>query len=181
MPERYKQPHLEVTGLTREIAQEHIDDLVRLANQIPEVTYSPEDILADQKGDRLQHNKWDHSLVVFDGGSPVALVMGYERQAEGNDQYPRDTIYISELAVAQTHQGRGVARRLLAEFFRNSFKSGFRTLKGELNYSIQTNSAEWNEHVVELYESFGFKKRALKDYPNRTDVVLGVSAEDLSL
>ena len=165
--------------LTRELATSHADALALLASQIPQVEYSPNDILAEQKSDRELLNKWQHSLVVMDGDVPIAFVMGYERRAEGNTQYPTDTLYISELAVAETHQQQGIARSLLQQFFEYNGSVGFLTLDGDLNYSIQTNSAEWNEHVVKLYESFGFKQRAMTEYPNRTDVVLGVNADKL--
>lgn len=167
--------------LTKEVAEIHLDRLCELANLIPEVNYTPEDILADQKGERQLHNKWQHSLVVMEGDKPIAFVMGYEREAEANDQYPQNTLYVSELAVAPDQQGKGIARRLLIEFFTKNNALGFLTLEGELNYTIQTNSADWNKNVVSLYESFGFTERATKDYPNRTDVVLGVGASELTL
>ncbi len=127
------------------------------------------------------YNKWDHSLIIIDGDEPVAFIMGYERTAEGNDQYPANTLYISELAVAADKQQQGIGSSLLRAFFEHNNQVGFRTLAGELNYSIQTNSADWNEHVIALYKSFGFTQRSTKPYPNRTDVVLGVNATGLKL
>ncbi len=124
-------------------------------------------------------NKWQHSLMVLDDGKPVAFIMGYERQGEGTEQYPSNTLYISELAVAQTHQRQGIATSLLRQFLEHNNKLGFQSLDGDLNYSLQTNSAKWNNHVVELYKSFGFKQRAFKNYDNRVDVVLGVQASEL--
>lgn len=38
-------------------------------------------------------------------------------------------------------------------------------------------SGEGNVHVIVLYERFGFTQRARKDYPNRTDMILGYSPE----
>jgi ribosomal protein S18 acetylase RimI-like enzyme len=167
--------------LTQEVAEKHAAQLALLASQIPQVEYNSEDILADQKGERNLHNKWDHSLVVIDGNKPAAFVMGYEREAENNLQYPNNTLYVSELAVVKTHQEKGLARWLLGQFFEHNNKAGFKTLEGELNYSIQTNAAGSNAHVVKLYKSFGFTERAEKEYPNRTDIVLGVTANELRL
>lgn len=129
----------------------------------------------------MLYDKWLHSLIVVDYNRPAAFVMGYERKAEENPQYPKNTLYISELAVAKTHQNKGIARWLLGQFFEMNNAVGFQTLNGELNYSIQTNEAEWNGHVINLYKSFGFEERAKKEYPNRTDIVLGVNAHELRL
>lgn len=171
---------VEIEKLTKELATAHIGDLVGLANQIPGVKYTAQDVLADHKGPRDMHGKWDHSLAVFEGGRPIGLLMAYEREAEGNEQYPENTLYLSELAVSEDHRGQGIAKDMLRELFtKSNNESGFQVLSGELNYSVQTNSADWNSRVVELYESFGFKKRATKEYPNRTDVVLGAAKSEI--
>lgn len=168
--------------LTRELAEKYAKRLGALANLIPGVDYTSDDILTEQKGDRRMPNKWDHSMIILGQiGEPIAFIMGYERIAEGNEQYPSNTLYISELAVAESCQGRGIARNLLRDFLTKNNVVGFLSLEGELNYSIQTNSAGWNAHVVDLYKSFGFSERAIKEYPNRIDVVLGVKASELAL
>jgi hypothetical protein len=74
-----------------------------------------------------------------------------------------------------------MARSLLRQFLEKNNALGFQSLKGEVNYSLQTNSAEWNIHVIELYKSFGFKQRATKQYPNRTDVILGADLNGLQI
>jgi ribosomal protein S18 acetylase RimI-like enzyme len=181
MSEALAHPDFNAIPLTHDMAEQYISELTALANQIPEVEYLPEDILAEQKGERQMLNKWQHSLVILDNDKPVAFVMGYERQAEGNEQYPRDTLYVSELAVAEEYQRRGMARSLLRQFLEKNNALGFQSLKGEVNYSLQTNSAEWNIHVIELYKSFGFKQRATKQYPNRTDVILGADLNGLQI
>lgn len=165
--------------LSRDLAEKHITSLTELANLIPGIKYSPEDILAEQKGDRQMLGKWRHSLIVFVADKPEAFIMGYERAGEGNAQYPENTIYLSELAVAEKYQDKGIGRGLIRSFFERNNKLGFQFLDGELNYSIQTNSANSNRHIVDLYKSFGFEQRAIKNYPNRTDVVLGVKASEI--
>jgi len=165
----------DVQPLTRKLAAQHQNTLAALANLIPQVEYTAETILAECKGDRGMLGKWKHSLVVMDAGRPIAMVMGYERRSEGNEQYPANTLYITELAVHNNYQGQGIARALLSEFFAHNNQLGFVHLDGSFNYSIQTNSADWNRHVRELYESFGFRTRATKPYNNRTDVVMGMT------
>lgn len=159
--------------LDRDTAEKHASELTKLAGQIPLVEYTEKEILAEEKGDRKFYGKWEHSLVMFDADKPIALIIGYERKSEGNKQYPENTLYISELAVSEDYQRRGLGRFLLESFFEYNNKIGMKHLGGELNYSVQTNSADWNKHVQNLYKSFDFSQRATKDYENRTDVILG--------
>ena len=99
--------------------------------------------------------------------------------AENNQQYPKNSLYISELTVLESRQKERIGRSLLEQFLLMNNTVGFLTLDGAMRYSVQTNSARWNRHVRELYESFGFKKRATKDYANRTDIVLSVCVDQL--
>lgn len=179
MTEFQNSPKQTPEKLTKELAEKFADKLTALANLIPGVEYTTDDILADTKGDRVLLDKWEHSLVLFENGEPIAMVMGYERASEGNEQYPTDTLYVCELAVKESHQRQGIARELLKAFFERNNEIGMQNTDIPLNYSIQTNSAEWNNHVIDLYKSFGFRERTTKEYPNRTDLVLGVSSENL--
>ena len=167
--------------LSRELALQYIDGLAALANQIPSVSYQPHDLLTEQKEERQLYNKWDHSLILLEDDRPIGFIMGYERQAENNQQYPKNSLYISELTVLESRQKERIGRSLLEQFLLMNNTVGFLTLDGAMRYSVQTNSARWNRHVRELYESFGFKQRATKDYSNRTDIVLDVCVERLLL
>jgi len=159
-----------VYKLTKKLAQKHALTFAKIADQTPLVDYTEKEILADKKGDRVFHGKWDHSLVVFDQSRPIAFIMGYERNAEGNDQYPDNSLYISEFGVLKTYQKQGIGRQLIKLFL--DLNKKLLCLDGMMIYSIQTNSADFNQHVQNLYKSFGFKHQANKEYDNRTDVVL---------
>lgn len=156
--------------LKKDTALKYATDIARLVDQIPLVDYSEKEVLAEAKGDRIFHGKWEHSLIVFDGEKPIAVMMGYERKAEKNDQYPENSLYISELAVDENYQRQGIAKKLVELFLKYNQK--FNHLEGEIVYTIQTNSAGWNEHIQDLYKSFDFKQIAKKEYKNRTDVIL---------
>ena len=159
-----------VGRLTKELAEEHASTLAQIADQIPLVDYTEKDILAESKGDRVLHGKWDHSLIVFDQSNPIAFIVGYERKKEDNDQYPENSLYISELGVLKTYQKQGIGRQLVKLFLELNKK--LLHLEGKMVYSVQTNSAGFNQHVQDLYKSFGFQHQANKEYDNRTDVVL---------
>jgi GNAT superfamily N-acetyltransferase len=158
-----------------------------ILNQIPLVTYTEKELLEEVKEDRLYHSKWKYSLVVFDkdldknvagtddhdnSAVPIAVVLGYEREAEGNEQYPVDTICLSGLGVAAEYQRHGIGKKLVSLFLDRGNKLGFLHLSGKMNFTVQTDIAEGNKHVRELYESFGFTERATKEYDLRVDVVL---------
>ncbi len=163
--------------LDKKTAEKYSNDIAVLVGEIPLVKYTPEEIVAESKDDRVFYGKWDHSLILLDEDKPIAVVVSYERKSEGSSQYPNNTLYISELAVDRSYQKKGMAKNILNSFFQLNNKLGFKYLDGDLNYSVQTNIAEWNKHVQRLYESFGFKQRSTKQYDNRTDVVLGMKPE----
>lgn len=157
--------------LTKSIAKLFAVDLARLASQIPLVKYTEHEILAENKGKRIFFGKWDHSLVLFDGPRPIGLIIGYERMSEDNDQYPENTLYISELAIDHNYRRKGLAKQLLERFFDMNKNIKYKYLNGKFNFSVQTNSADWNKHVQNLYLSFGFTKRTTKVYPDRVDYI----------
>jgi ribosomal protein S18 acetylase RimI-like enzyme len=159
-----------VIALTQEIAENYTKEISELASQIPKVDYTEADILAESKGERIFYGKWEHSLIVFCGGSPIAVLIAYERKGEGTEQYPVNSIYISELAVQVDYQKQGIARGLLRIFLDHS--KNFKFLEGDLIFTVQTNCADWNKHVCKLYESFGFQSVANKKYENREDFIL---------
>jgi ribosomal protein S18 acetylase RimI-like enzyme len=156
--------------LDKELATRYVKTIATLADSIPLVSYSEDDILSESKKDRMLYGKWNHSLVVFDGDQPVAIIIGYERKAKDNDQYLENSIYISELAVDKNYQRQGIAKKLVELFLESNQK--FLYLDGKLIFTIQTNSADWNKHVQNLYKSLGFKQVSTKEYDNRTDVIL---------
>lgn len=162
-----------VYQLDRKLAKKYSHEIAKMVDQIPLVDYTPEKILAESKEDRIYYGKWEHSLVVFDKTKPIAVIIAYERKSENNTQYPDNTIYIGELAVDQQYQKRGIGKKLLELFFKYNLEIGLLHLDGKINFSLQTNSANWNHHVQDLYKSFGFTQRATKQYDNRTDIVLG--------
>jgi len=170
-----------VMSLSKEYAKVHISELVRLANLIPHVTYTELDILADQKQDRILHRKWDHSLVVVDDlHNPIGFIIGYEREAEHNEQYPENTLYIGEIVIDPKFQGQGIGKELLKLFITYNKQIGFLDLNGEFNFSVQTNSAPFNKKVQDLYLKQGFNIRAVKHYDKsesgeeRDDYVFGL-------
>jgi GNAT superfamily N-acetyltransferase len=164
-----------VGPLTKDVAAKHVAAITALLNLIPKVEVTPEEILADSKDDRQLLGKWEHSLIMFDGPHPIAVALAYERRGEGNEQYPSNTIYLNDLALAQAYQGRGLGKAFFKLFLDYNIKLGFKHLSGPLNFSLQTNPSDWNAAVLGLYESFGFTARASKAYPNRVDVVMGLT------
>lgn len=159
-----------VYQLDKETANCYIDSIVRLVNYIPMKEYTSEEVLAESHPERTFYGKWEHSLIAFDAGKPIAVLIAYERQAEDHPGYRENSIYISELTVDEAYRRRGIAREMLKIFFRHS--SRFKYLRGATVYTIQTNAAKWNEPVQNLYESFGYEPAGTKKYENRTDVVL---------
>ncbi len=161
-----------VSLLDKETAQKNIKRLVDLFRQIPCVDYYEEDVIAESKGMRFFHAKWKHSLVAFENNEPIAVLVAYEREPEESSPYSIATLYISELSVITTRQRQGIAGKLLDTAISYNNSVGFLVLSGNFNYSLQTNSAEFNKHVVNLYASKGFNVIGYKEYNNRKDVIM---------
>ena len=159
-----------VYQLDKQIASRYIKFILRLVNYIPMKEYTREEILSESQTDRTFYGKWAHSLITFDDNKPIAIIIAYEREAENHPCYRQNSIYISELAVDKNHRRQGIAREMLTIFFQQSTR--FIHLKGKPTYTIQTNSAAWNEPVQRLYESFGYKTIGVKEYSNRTDLIM---------
>jgi ribosomal protein S18 acetylase RimI-like enzyme len=164
--------------LSREIAEKYVEKLAELADQIPLVDYTQEEILSEGKLGRPFYGKWERSLVLEDPktNEPMGFIVGYERDVDGTDKYPFPSIYISELAVSPNYQKKGVGRYLIEKFLKHNTNLGMRQFpEARLIFSIQTNSdLELNSHVINLYKSFGFTPCATKKYDNRTDLVMGL-------
>lgn len=160
-----------IIALDKEVAREYSKELYDLVNLIPLVTYTEEDVLAESKEDRAFHYKWDLSHLAMCEKTPVGVIMGYEREADGA-QYSKNSIYISELAVTPTHQGKGIATELVKHFIERAKKRGLKAFKGPLVFTVQTNSASWNKVAQGIYKSFGFSPVGIKQYPNRTDWIM---------
>lgn len=110
-------------------------------------------------------------MIALAGDRYAGVAIGYEREAEGNEQYPRHSIYLNDLAVSADFQRQGLGRFLVKSWLDYNRQVGFLRLQGELVFSVQTNAAAWNQHVQELYVAFGFKRVAKKKYENRVDGV----------
>lgn len=169
----------DVCQLNKKTASHYAKTIAQLADSIPLVTYTEKDVLSESKPGRIFYGKWEHSLIVFDQNKPIAIVVGYEREKEDSDQYPENSIYISELAVDYNYRGHGLARELVKSFL--DFNKSFLYLNGDLVFSVQTNSADWNQHVINLYKSLGFEQFATKQYDNRTDIILKLKLNQYSL
>lgn len=159
--------------LTKDLAIKFAHDIVVVLDQIPLVDkHTEEQILEEKKFGRVLHGKWEHSLIALDHENHFAgVIIGYERASEENEQYPQNSIYLNSLAVSGHYQKRGLGKFLLNEWLDYNKKIGFKYLKGNVVFTVQTNKAEWNRHIQHLYESFGFTKISEKSYDNRSDNV----------
>jgi len=160
----------EIFTLTPDLVEKYGNDICKSLDQIPRVDpHTKEQLLQAKSGDRVLYKKWDHSFLLLDEENFVGVIMGYERKSENNDQYPYNSIYLSDFAVAKEYQRKGIGKFLVKIWLDKNRIIGFLKLDGHLRFSVQTNLADWNEHVKKLYESFGFKKTSEKKYDNRTD------------
>ncbi len=167
-----KNTDISVHALSEPEARQHSSRLVELANLIPKVGYSADGLLQDRRSDgREMKNRWHHTYVLTENDEIVGMIIGYERAAEENDQYPTLSLYMSELAVDSEKRKQGYATMLIKRYLTDAARAGIE------NYTLQTNAAEWNEPVRKFYERFGFRVDGTKTYQNRTDVIMRASKQ----
>lgn len=163
-------------NIDKAFAQKHLETLTHLIQTIPQTNYTFESVLAEAKEARIFYGKWQRSFALMEGKDLIGCIFGYERQSENSEQYPTHTIYMSELAVRPEYQGRGFGKLLVETWLANNRALGMQEFPDtQVNFSLQTNQALWNQGVRDFYTGFGFKKRAEKIYPDRVDVVMGLT------
>lgn len=162
-----------ILPLTKDLADKFKHQIVEIWNLIPLSKHQPDDILQEGDGEKVYLGKWEHSLIVLDQdqNEVVAFIVGYERPAEANLEYPKPSLHLKSLGVAKKYQQHGIGRKLVDTWLKFNSDIGYKHLPGELQFSTQTNGADFNQHVQRFYESFGFQKTAEKDYPNKHDFI----------
>jgi len=162
-----------VVSLTHKLMKLHISDFVYIANQIPLVKYSCDDLLSEGTVERPFIAKWRHSLASIKHSHPVAMLVAYERNAEDVNGYRYASTYISIVATHDAYRLQGIGSHLLCEFINKERPENFFELHAPKELiSVQTNSAEYNQTVIDWYKRFGFCEAGTKHYANRTDVIL---------
>lgn len=173
---------LPIAPLTKELAVAHTDEIVTLMNDIPEVTYSAEDLLAEEKADgRRLHAKWDTSYAVFDGDQAVGAITAYERPPEPGTHYERQSVHLCDIAVAREYRARRLGAVLFSHLLSVSLARGYVELGNDepLCFSLQTNAGEFNMGVQEFCRSFGFFEVGEYTHKNRTNLVMFAEPEDI--
>ncbi len=173
MQSLYSMNDFGVYPLTPKLVKKFSSDICASLNLIPLVPeYTLEKLLATTKEARQLYAKWQHSLIALDKELKFAgIIIAYERSLENNSQYPQNSIYLSDFSISSKYQKKGLGKFLLKSWLEYNQEVGMVVLEGNIIFSVQTNSADWNTHVQNLYLSSGFKKIAQKVYENRVDDV----------
>ena len=144
--------------LSKKFCESNIEKILDILKLIPNSNYKREDILAENKEERVLYGKWEYSLVILNDKDIVGILIGYEREKEK-----------SEL-------GQGLEKMLLETFIERVKK--FKYLSGKIKIRIQTTNSIENRKVISLYESVGFKKIGVKQYPNKEDIVMEIEKKN---
>lgn len=163
--------------LSKDLAEKYKNEITDLWNLIPLSNHSPEDILKEGKNNQKYYGKWEHSLIVLseDLQEVVAFIVGYERKAENNEQYPHDSLHLKSISVNENYQKQGIGKKLIKFWLKFNQEIGFKHLQGDFVFSVQTNGAEWNKYVQDFYQSIGFIQTATKKYENKEDNIYFLS------
>lgn len=162
--------------LSKNICKSKIEEILNILKLIPNSNYKREEILAENKEERILYGKWEHSLVILNDKEIVGILIGYEREKEKSGLYLENSFYINEIAVSKKYKGQGLGRKLLETFIEKTEK--FKYLDGKIKIRIQTTNSIENRKVISLYESLGFKKIGVKQYPNKEDIVMEIEKKN---
>lgn len=165
---------MKIVPLTKLLGEKYLSEITALIQQISQTAYTKETVLREEKDGRIFHRLWDHSFIVFENKTPIAVLFSYEREAEGNEHYPENTLYLSTLAVAKKYQDQGIGTALVLHWLQNGKRTGFLALPGPITFSVQTNGATENNAAQNFYKKLGFIQRSKKQYPDHTDLVYGL-------
>lgn len=162
--------------LSKRICESNIEKILDMLKLIPNSNYKREDILAENKEERVLYGKWEYSLVILNDKDIVGILIGYEREKEKSELYRENCFYINEIAISKKYKGQGLGKMLLETFIERVKK--FKYLSGKIKIRIQTTNSIENRKVISLYESVGFKKIGVKQYPNKEDVVMEIEKKN---
>ncbi len=153
-----------MSTLNKETAAQNIGRLVWIHNHIPFVSWKSEQFLSDNIGKRVFHKKWFLSVGVTNFKNEfVAFLLAYWRQKE--ERNPFTSIYIHRIAIDPNIQHRGLGRLMLSTYVSNAFMA-----LSELNQiTLQTNNTTENQWVINFYESLGFVRHSIVQYPEKDD------------
>jgi ribosomal protein S18 acetylase RimI-like enzyme len=155
---------IDIKTLTRAFAEAHVDRLTQLLNRIPLLDYTADDVLAEVSSRaKPLTDKWRQSLVAVNGDEVIGVLIAYVKRAD-SPYYPEDSCYLSEIAIDERWERRGIARTMTEQWLSNT--------KGSLPHSLQTNSAESNQPVADFYRRLGFEEVSSKAYDNRVDLMM---------
>lgn len=170
-----------VTQLTRELAETHVDWLVRVHNYIPYQQWTRETALADHDDYREFHGKWEISRIALsENGNPIGFCIGFELVPDGI-HYLEPGIYMHRMSLEHEYRSRQIGAILHAEAIGKAFERGIRRIKrsqtGLIIYG-QTNDVPENKKIIQFYFDAGFKVVGAKSYPDRKDVILSMTEQE---
>lgn len=170
-----------ILPLTKRFAIAHVKELLFIKNRIPTPLWTEEIFLNDGWGTldeegrhRYGKGKWARSWVALIGDEIVGLVLCWEKPGEEGTVLPDSSLYLQSMAVAEGFERRGIGRLLVEQVLADARWNGllFIDAPERLGVTTETNSAEWNEGVVNFYLACGFEIIGTATIADRTDVVL---------
>lgn len=159
----------DVQPLTPRLVLEHGDALVTIHNEIPLVTWTVEDLLADvdpRDPTRPYIGKWELSQIVLHEGEPVAIMLAFLRGSSG--RHPLEALYLHRFATRPDHRRNGLAWTVVT----HCFSWGFAALPWLRAATLQTNDTPENQGVIELYRRMGFETVYHVPYADKVDVLM---------
>jgi len=166
---------LEIVWLSKDFARVWADELLRIKNLIPTPPWTKDILLNDSWADgKYGKGKWERSWVALLNEQIVGLTLCWEKPAEEGTLYTTNSLYIQSMAVDTPWQRKGVGWQMVARVLDDARERGLLYLNtpNPMLVTTQTNSADWNQGVINFYIKCGFRIIGATEIHDRTDVVL---------
>lgn len=162
-----------------EVACEFVKELTNIHNLIPFQNWPNLELLDSYDKTRIYFNKWQLSSLAYYGKIPVGICTAFVNR--NSKWQPNPYLYFHRLAVLPEHRNAGLGRAL---FLRSLNQMTTIERLGEISDVIlQTPIANKNgeefKSVEWFYQSMGFVRLGLKEYPNKIDSVMHCSLAEL--
>jgi len=171
-----------VAPLNKELATIYASELADIHNLIPHVSWTQNEIIADEIDGRRFPYRWDLSQILLSpeaDKTPIGFSIAYFRSAS-TDFVPFNSVYLHRGAIKTAYQRKGIGIAMVGFALSNAFDFISKhpdLFLGDSDYGVtmQTNDEPSNREKIKLYRGLGGIPIGQKKYQDKTDIILGFS------
>ncbi len=171
---------MKVYTLTKEVAEQNIDELLELHNLIPFQNWTEKDLLKEEDSERIFKDKWKLSSVCTNDNKFIGACFAFinnQTQILENDNF----LYLHRIAVLPEYRFRGIGSKMIKYTCQEFYKIYPENKSSGIIVSTpikSTNSYNF-ENAEPFYLKLGFEKIGEKQYDLKLDSILKTTVSQL--